>query len=239
MHISPATTLNLDDIATILQEVWGEELIYPIGQHYIEDAQCALWVGTDTQGAVGGFVSAFIAQTASARIWNIDMLAVRPQRRGQGLGRALIQAALSAAFPLGLTQSRALVRVENTASQRCFSAAGFSSEHVSRHMMTWPAQDAAPTDYPTEMHLLPVDALAYRGLWIEELENTEHSAQRHALAYARTLCTREERSYASALIPVEHINTLASDLRSTAQMHGIYAWWQRSIDADDQQPVLQ
>jgi GNAT superfamily N-acetyltransferase len=230
--MSLAATEHLDGIAAVLDEVWGEKFLYSVAQRYIEDPRRALWVGTDVDGAVGGFVSAFAAETVSGCNWTVDILAVRPSFQGRGFGRALAQAALSSAAELGLVQSRALVRVENAASQRCFAAAGYDGDPVVREMLLWQPGKMA-VEGESDLHLLPVDALTYRGLWLDGLEGVGHAVQRRAIAAALALCTRENRDNISALVPVDRLAVLASDLRVAAQMHGAYQWWQRAVSASD------
>lgn len=231
MNISLAATEHLDGIAAVLDQVWGEKLLYSIAQRYIEDPQRALWVATDVDGAVGGFVAAFAAETISGCM-TVDILAVSPQLQGRGLGLALVRAALSSAAELGLVQSRALVRVENAASQRCFAAAGYSGDSIVREMLLWKPGEMAVESAP-DLQLLPVDALTYRGLWVDGLEGVGHAVQRRAIAAALARCARENRDNTSALVAVDRLAALAPDLRTAAQMHGAYQWWQRAVSASD------
>jgi len=232
VDLSLAATGHLDGIAAVLDEVWGEKLLYSVAQGYIEDMRRALWVGTDVDGVVAGFVAAFAAETVSGCIWTVDILAVRPQLQGCGLGLALVRAALSSAAALGLAQSRALVRVENAASQRCFAAAGYGGDPVVREMLLWPPVEMAG-EATAALQLLPVDALTYRGVWVDGLEGVGHAVQRRAIAAALALCARENRDHVSALVAVDRLAVLAPDLRAAAQMHGAYQWWQRSVGASD------
>ncbi len=98
------------------------------------------WVA-EAGGSVVGFVSAFPTRTLQAENWEIDLLAVHPQHRGQGIGTALIKLAVAGATGSGATlrhgsgQARAAVAVRNRASRRAFEAAGFQSPSVARHLM--------------------------------------------------------------------------------------------------------
>lgn len=221
---------DLDGIAVVLDEVWGEKLLYAVGQRYIEDARRALWVGVDADGIVGGFVAAFAADMASGCTWVVDMLAVRPSFQRCGFGRALVRAALVAASALDIAQSRALVRVGNIASERCFADAGYDCDLIARHMMLWSPQETA-AEGATELHILSVDALVYRGLWIDGLERAEHVEQRRAIASARALAAREGRDSVSALVVADRFDALASDLRASAQVQGDFRWWQCAVGA--------
>ena len=100
------------------------------------------WVA-EAGGSVVGFVSAFPTRTLQAENWEIDLLAVHPQRRGQGIGTALIKLAVAGATGSGATlrhgsgqaRARAVVAVRNRASRRAFEAAGFQSPSVAHHLM--------------------------------------------------------------------------------------------------------
>ena len=110
------------------------------------------WVA-EAGGSVVGFVSAFPTRTLQAESWEIDLLAVHPQHRGQGIGTALIKLAVAGATGSGATlrhgpwsfgprtkgsrqaRARAAVAVKNRASRRAFEAAGFQSPSVAHHLM--------------------------------------------------------------------------------------------------------
>ena len=100
------------------------------------------WVA-EAGGSVVGFVSAFPTRTLQAENWEIDLLAVHPQHRGQGIGTALIKLAVAGATGSGATlrhgsgqaRARAAVAVRNRASRRAFEAAGFQSPSVAHHLM--------------------------------------------------------------------------------------------------------
>jgi len=102
-----------------------------------EGSQCA-WLAVDDNpvGAHGraplredvvGFVIAFPVSSLQGTWWEIDLLAVHPDRQGRGLGRQLIQAATAGGE--GLTgRSRAVVATDNRRSARAFAGAGFQAE---------------------------------------------------------------------------------------------------------------
>lgn len=73
-------------------------------------------------------------------------LAVAPERRGRGYGRALLTASLSRlrAERATVTEIRAVVRDENTASLHVFEVAGFRSDGAVSgiHHLVWTIPDA-------------------------------------------------------------------------------------------------
>ena len=59
-------------------------------------------------------------------------MAVRASHRGQGVGRALIEAALAHAAGRGLTRIELTVHAQNTAAQALYRSVGFEVEGVQR-----------------------------------------------------------------------------------------------------------
>ena len=82
--------------------------------------QAWLALGGDT---VVGFVIAFCTTGLQDPMWEIDLLAVHPQWRGQRLGSRLIRASAASAPHLP-GRARAYVATDNLASARAFSRAG-------------------------------------------------------------------------------------------------------------------
>jgi ribosomal protein S18 acetylase RimI-like enzyme len=92
------------------------------------------WVA-EVDGHIVGFVAAFPTRTLRADSWEVDLLAVHPRHRRQGIGRALIRQAVKGAAGSGATQARAAVAVKNQASRRAFEAVGFQPLPESYHLM--------------------------------------------------------------------------------------------------------
>lgn len=83
------------------------------------------WVAQEGARIVG-YVSAFATSSQAAERWEVDELAVHPQAQGRGIGTALVARALEAgAQQAGLRKARALVSVDNPASQQVFLKNGF------------------------------------------------------------------------------------------------------------------
>jgi ribosomal protein S18 acetylase RimI-like enzyme len=89
------------------------------------DAEQYAWVACDGDRVVG-YVSAFATHSLAAGRWEVDELAVHPEAQGRGIGTALVARALEVgAGQAGLHEARALVAVDNLASQRVFLKNGF------------------------------------------------------------------------------------------------------------------
>ncbi len=88
----------------------------------LADASCLLLIGEDLQGNTIGMVRFDVAN----RIATIS-INIAPEHRQRGLGTALILVACREAVASGAaTQIRALIKPDNTASQRAFQRAGFT-----------------------------------------------------------------------------------------------------------------
>jgi RimJ/RimL family protein N-acetyltransferase len=89
----------------------------------LADARCVLLVAEDAQGRPVGQVRFDLGEDACA----IISVAVAPEQRGQGYGGATIaQACEALRLRRGAMKVLAYIRVDNLASQRAFSRAGFS-----------------------------------------------------------------------------------------------------------------
>ena len=87
----------------------------------LADASCLLFIGEDVQGNAIGMVRFDVADLVATISINIA-----PEHRQRGLGTALILVACHQSMTNGAaTQVRALIKPDNTASQRAFQRAGF------------------------------------------------------------------------------------------------------------------
>ncbi len=73
---------------------------------------------------------------------HINNLAIRPDLRGRGLGRFLLQASLAAAAELGASSATLEVRRSNAAARALYTRAGFYEAGVRRNYYTKPVEDA-------------------------------------------------------------------------------------------------
>jgi ribosomal protein S18 acetylase RimI-like enzyme len=99
-----------------------------------------------------GYVSAFATQSVAADRWEVDELAVHPSVQGRGLATALVARAMEAGTErAGLSKARALVAVDNLASQRVFVKNGFrkgSSVHLLLHRVDDRVSRLSPLGIP-------------------------------------------------------------------------------------------
>jgi ribosomal-protein-alanine N-acetyltransferase len=87
-------------------------------------------------------IAGFCAFWRIASEMHINNLAIRPELRGRGLGRVLLQASIDAAAVLGASSATLEVRRSNVAARRLYAGAGFKEAGVRRNYYTQPVEDA-------------------------------------------------------------------------------------------------
>lgn len=191
----PATLSDIATLATIKHATWpNEEPLDPATvAAALQTAVHQTHIAT-ISGQPAGFVSSFLTQSATGQQrWEIDLLAVHPDFRGRGLGSKLVETAVNATPTVAF--ARALIHVDNLPSQRSFARHGFqpSGSPVILHICSHPTPHTTPL--PPATHLVPVNTLTYRGLWLEgDLSPT-------AFQSAQTECLHQQRDLVGTLIP--------------------------------------
>ncbi len=94
-----------------------------------------------------GFCSCFITPTEEGWQLEVDLLGVAPAHRGRGLGTRLIQHSVGKALQEGIRSFRAVVAVDNLASQGAFRRAGFVPEPQPRTLLTYEVRGVAPREF--------------------------------------------------------------------------------------------
>jgi N-acetylglutamate synthase-like GNAT family acetyltransferase len=214
---------DLGGIADIVRDIWEQDILPDVFEVQIEDHGAALWVA-EKHGDLVGFVSAFLTLGGQgSRRWEIDLIAVTPASRRQGLGQRLIARAFQDGRRHDAAAARAIVRVSNVASQRAFEKADFAPDGDVYHLLLWsPKPGDAPALTAGSLPWVPVDTLTYRGLWMEGLAGLPRNDQRPVVNAARALAAREQRLNTGALVCTDKEHFLAADLRADAKMHGDY-----------------
>ena len=211
----------------ILQETWGESLRFDVFADHISSPQHQVFVAVEA-GEVVGFLSAFLVSNPTPR-WEIDLIIVRSASQGKGIGTSLIQEALTYGSRLGVRSAKASIRIDNYASQQAFAKVGWATDGQGRSLLLWnPLAFRFIANVPETVHLIPVDTLTYRGLWIEgfiEPQLSQH-AQRDVIRAAQSRIFDEDRSNTGMFIPDDLKDIIAPDLLTTATNHGQYHRWQ-------------
>ena len=214
-------------IHLILQETWGESLLFDVFMDHVSSSDHQVFVAVDAD-EVAGFLSAFLVPSPVPR-WEIDLIVVRSTSRGKGIGTSVIEEALTYGSNLGVPCAAASIRVDNYASQRAFSKAGFITDAQARSLFLWdPLTCECVPDVPEAVHLIPVDTLTYRRLWIDGFVESQLSSkeQHNVIRKARSYLFHENRLITGISIPDDLKHTIVSDLLTTATNQGQYHRWE-------------
>ncbi len=232
LEIRSARAGDAEAVHRILQETWGEPLLFDVFREHIASPTCDISVAVEADEIVG-FLSAFIVRGATTR-WELDLIIVRAESRGKGIATALIRRALLHGATLGASWAKASIRVDNHASQRAFSKAGFTTDSHTQTLYLWtPAPDATPpTKRATERaaalaHLIPINSFLYRGVWIEGFFEDERtvSEQQHIIRTARRVVSDGNRLNTGMFVRDDQREQVAPSVLATATNYGQYHWW--------------
>ena len=232
--MSDVRLAQLDDaeaIHRILQETWGESLLFDVFENHISSPEHQVFVAVEADEVVG-FLSAFLVSSPTPR-WEIDLIIVRSTIQGRGIGTSLIKEALTYGSNLGVRWAKASIRIDNYASQRAFFKAGFATDAQVRSLFIWdPLACKSTTNVPETVHLIPVDTLMYRGLWIEGFVESElpRKEQDNVIRAARNSIFHEDRLNTGIFMPDSFKHTLAPDLLTSATDFGQYHRWEYSFE---------
>ena len=218
---------DAEAIHQILQDTWKESLLFDVFAHHIASPEHQVFVAVEADEVVG-FLSAFLVSCSVPR-WEIDLIIVRSASQGKGIGTSLIQEALTYGSHLGVRSAKASIRIDNYASQRAFSKVGFTTDAHACTLLLWqPLAFKFVAHVPETVHLIPVDTLTYRGLWIEGFSEPQLSqqAQRDVIRMTQSRIFDEGRLNTGIFIPDDLKSIIAPDLLTTAISHGQYYQWQ-------------
>jgi ribosomal protein S18 acetylase RimI-like enzyme len=219
---------DIPGIAEVIQDAFSLEIDQVYARDLLVHGSQQVTVAIEN-GKTVGFVAGFVTTTLGAvPRWEVDLLAVRQDYQRHQIAIHLLEATWQDAQQSHAKFARGLIQVENTASQRAFERAGYTSSGQVYDMHLWEPLDTSAEFPAREMvTAIPVDTLTYRGLWIEGLESpmVNDEKRRQYVAGARAQAAREERHHTSALIPVD--KSLPSDLRTEARIVGQYQWWRK------------
>lgn len=169
---------------------------------------------------LAGFVSCFVTSSAAGNArWEIDLLAVHPHFRRKGVASELLKTAVSS-LPPEATLSRGLIEVSNIGSQRSFARHGFQTDGVGYNLYISATTPYASATCPPETHLVPVNTLNYRGIWIEGVLSAE------ALAAGQAERLRQKVDVVGILIREDDIENNEQAQQSQFESVGRYQWWE-------------
>ena len=215
-----ADRINISKLIEAKQAVWPQENCDP--QNIAQTLNSphhhtAVWM---EDGRVAAFVDGFLtADLQGQPRWEVDLLGTRPEYRGRGLARALIEDSLVAGFQRGARFARALIQVENAASQRAFAACGFCQTPATWRLWVCADPLREEVNLPRGQALVAVQTINYQGVWLEG------ELSKEGLLSARAWLSGRQGQICGVLIPIQR-----ADLHAAAQSAGYelvddYHWW--------------
>lgn len=168
---------HLRQVADLVSDVFAAELDLE-GRYALQEVRAVSWLSPLlgqllSSSLLGEFVGGYV-WVEDGRVlgnltlqrcdyggvrWRISNVAVAPEHRGQGIGRALMLAGLNEIAHQGGTWALLQVRVENTPARRLYQSLGFTPV-CQDGIWRLPARPAAPP--APELPLTPMSALAWR-----------------------------------------------------------------------------
>jgi N-acetylglutamate synthase-like GNAT family acetyltransferase len=120
-------------------------------------------------GVVVGFVENFMTVSQDNHIrLELDLLAVHPMARGQGIGKRLIQTSIDKAKQLGVDCLRALIASENRIMQHACKRQDLIQSQDEYGLYVISPQDISEHITETlQAHLILIETLTYTGIWLE------------------------------------------------------------------------
>ena len=219
-----ATAKDAFTIAAIKAAAWPDEpSLDPSYYARVLKEPDHITLVAEVNDRVLGFVDGFLTLAADgARRWEIDLVAVHPVGRRRGLGQALVEACMKSGFENGASYARALIRVDNIASQCTFTRCGFHQEKERCQLYITMSGEDDGSSAPSDTHLIPVMTLNYCGLWVEGVRSSA------AMQAASSIRARHEWDIAGAVIALLDDDALCAARVNGYKYAGDYAWWRAS-----------
>lgn len=221
----PAQLNTAQEIAAVKLAVWPEEhtSIAAIGEA-IADANHVTHVAV-CDGQIAGFVDGFITTTMDGHMrWEVDLLAVHLDWRGQGIGKSLVRASVEAGCDSGATTARAFIQINNRSSQGVFSHWGFYTDETVLGLYISKADISTDVSLPVATHALMVKTFNYRGLWLEG------ELSRDSFFAGQVIRTQQRLDIVGAVIPLENVQCTQTALDAAYSQVEQYHKWTLNLD---------
>ncbi|RMG85908.1 MAG: GNAT family N-acetyltransferase [Chloroflexi bacterium] len=222
--IRPAVAQDISAIVTLSEQVWDT----PFSQETIatalaQDGHRAHVI--DTLDGIMGYISSFLTYSSQGvERWEVDLLAIHPNYRNKGAGRALVHATTAAGRAISANIARALVRVSNTPMHHVMAACDYvRSEETYALYVTQPHHHDNYALTCDETWLLPVKTFSYAGIWLEG------AITLNAINTAHKLAAEKQADTLGAVIPLSHVHDCRLLESQGFEMIGEFHWWQRAL----------
>lgn len=222
IEVRRATSADVPGIVEVKRLVWPDESTdaAQIAQAILEPSHVAFAVAD--ANVVVGFIDGF--STFSSRgvhRWEIDLLAVHPNYRGQRLGERLVRASTTAGRRRGATLARGLIQVKNIASQRTFGRCSYRPDDTICNLYVSPHRGNVKEDVRLfqDWHLIPVNTFSYRGLWLEIGSDVAGSGAE------QTIQADTAWDLIGAVLPFDQVHRSSAVRAAGFTKVGQYQWW--------------
>jgi ribosomal protein S18 acetylase RimI-like enzyme len=212
-------------IAALRDGIWTDQTgDISVVQQALRDPQHVTDVAVHS-GKIVGFVDGFQTHTqVGLPRWEVDLLAVHPEFRGQRLGERLVRSTVAAGQLSGAAFARALIQISNLASQRTFSRCTFQPENGTCNLYLWSRSSDAELPKPDWLHLVPVHTLNYRGLWMEG------GITREGFAAAQAARQKGDWDVVGAVVPAYLQESNQAALDAGFEKAAEYQWWYYNME---------
>eukprot|EP01102_Stenamoeba_stenopodia_P005524 TRINITY_DN1628_c0_g1_i2.p1 TRINITY_DN1628_c0_g1~~TRINITY_DN1628_c0_g1_i2.p1 ORF type:complete len:282 (-),score=42.98 TRINITY_DN1628_c0_g1_i2:222-1067(-) len=244
-----ATSEDAEAIREVCHSVWKDtssdrwllERIQRVLLLQSDNKRITLVCVLDTRVVVG-FVDGFSTRGKDAveERWELDLLAVDPSYQRRGIASRLVSSFVEQSNRLASNPQadtvRALVAIDNIASQRTFQKCGFSTDGQPQQLMIHNRSQSQSTQQKHtsttnnhSYHLIEVDTINYCGVWIEGATTIEE------FEAPLSLLSQQQEDEINLVTP-ELIGAVIANNEATKsaasagyEAVGTYQWWKRSL----------
>jgi GNAT superfamily N-acetyltransferase len=222
IELRQATAWDTEAIAEIKHQTWLEQNASPlqIAIALSQPGHFAVLASIDQTPV--GYISCFPTVSATGqKRWEFDEIAVQPDYRRRGIAKQLISQAVIAGDRQHANQFRALIRVDNVASQQAFAAHGLSTNNTVYELYIH--EQPLETDLPLPEGLYPVEVytFSYHGHWLEgEVDAV-------GLQRAPQLLKTYQHDSIGVLVPETDTELVQVAAASGYEWIASYNWWEK------------
>lgn len=168
IEIRRATIRDIDDIGEIIKLAFDDIVDVERIKRLLTLSHNYVYVAMQSDVVVG-FVENFLTVSQGNQIrLELDLLAVHPNARGQGIGKKLIETSINLAQELSVYCLRALIATENGVMQKACKRLNLTPSPNEFSLFVKSSQQALhPITETPNAHLIHVETLTYSGIWLE------------------------------------------------------------------------
>lgn len=219
---------DFDKVQSVFKNVWDINILKDMYIKHINSEEYSIICAVKNKeivGVVSGFTSISLDEK---KRWEVDLLAVKKEHQGKGIGTLLVKESLKVGEKQGVDFARALVAIDNYGSQNAFKKSNFQKDKYIYNLQLWkPEEIKTYIKKDEKIKYLQMDTLSYRGLWIENLFYVDMNEQRfkEAILYAQQKAFNDKRHNTGATIKEEDMSKIPEKIFKESTCNGKYNWW--------------